>query len=226
MKSRPVNITVVIDSYLQVSERTLDAIMLNYSPLNYNDSIDISHIENDEFEDELDIEDDDEIMLSVRSALSKALGIEEPSEDYPTLVELPRKRYDDEFIERNVKREPAILSSIGKMSMNNDVLRITYSESELTGHSGSRVIYSFDDPNEVAMVRLGGAKTAMAFNGNGERRLCNYGYFLPFEVSVITHKLKNTINFEQGGTLKVLYTLEMRGIPLEKCRLTLTVKPI
>ena len=93
--------------------------------------------------------------------------------------------------------------------------------------AGAETLISFSDPAEVTMVRTGSVNTALCFNQRLERRICWYNdSIFPVDVSIITEKFKNTITAEKGGVLDVVYSVEMKGLPMENSHFILQVKPI
>ena len=76
------------------------------------------------------------------------------------------------------------------------------------------------------MVRTGAAQTTLQFDGGCGRRICSYNSIVPFEISVVTERIKNSVTLEKGGVLDVVYCVEMKGMPLERCHLTVNIKPL
>ena len=119
------------------------------------------------------------------------------------------------------------VSVIGEIEEEGDVINIRYMETEITDMAGATTQVSFSDPGEVTMVRTGSVNTALCFNQRLERRICWYNdSIFPVDVSIITEKFKNTITAEKGGVLDVVYSVEMKGLPMENSHFILQVKPI
>ena len=120
-----------------------------------------------------------------------------------------------------------VVHVLGELEEVNGTVNVSYMESEITDMAGAMTVISFSDPGEVTMVRTGGVNTALCFNKALERRICWYNESLfPVDVSVITERFKNTIDSERGGVLDVVYSVEMKGLPMETSHFTLQVKPL
>lgn len=224
MESRPVNITIITDSYSRVNDRELDSLIVNSSPMELNDTMEL---DNDDVSQESELCTEEDLIEAVQEFLDNALnGADNNSEEYPQLIQPEEAREEDAGWGERDNGGPVKLSTIGKLSVSNGGIRISYNESELTNASGSKTLIYFDDPDEVTMVRSGSTQTNLAFNGKRERRMCNYNAIMPFEIAVITEKFKNTVTYGQGGVIDVSYYVELRGMCLEKCRMKVTVKPI
>ena len=119
------------------------------------------------------------------------------------------------------------VSVIGEIEESDGVVNIRYPETEITNMAGAETLISFSDPDEVTMVRTGSVRTALCFNRALERRVCWYNESVfPVDVSVITERFKNTLNIEKGGILDVIYSVEMKGLPMENSHFTVQVKII
>jgi len=120
-----------------------------------------------------------------------------------------------------------VVSVIGEISEENGETVIRYRESDITHMAGAETRICFSESDEVTMVRTGSVSTALSFNGALERRFCWYNEaFFPVDISVITEQFKNTVTVSRGGTLDVIYCIEMNGIHMETSRLTVQVKPL
>ena len=116
---------------------------------------------------------------------------------------------------------------IGELEEVDGTVNIRYMESEITNMDGAETVVSFSDHDEVSMVRTGSVRTALCFNKALERRVCWYNDSLfPVDVSVITEYFKNTVTFEKGGIIDVVYTVEMKGVPMENSHFSVQVKPL
>ena len=124
-------------------------------------------------------------------------------------------------------RSKTVVSVIGELEEQDGVVNIRYMESELTDMAGVETLISFSDPDEVTMVRTGMVSTALCFNKALERRVCWYNEIMfPIDISVITDRFKNTVSGTRGGVLDVVYSVEMKGLPMETSHLTVQVKPL
>lgn len=137
--------------------------------------------------------------------------------------------FDGGFSDMNGRggRGRTVVHVIGELEEDNGTVNVRYVESEITDMAGAETLISFSDPDEVTMVRTGSVNTALCFNRALERRICWYNETLfPVDVSVITEKFKNTIDGERGGILDVVYSVEMKGLPMETSHFTVQVKPL
>lgn len=161
------------------------------------------------------------IMADSAPAEFDALTAEEFSNEYGYDIMLPE---DASGMKNNGK---TVVSVLGELEEENGTVNIRYMESEITNMMGTETVISFSDPDEVTMVRTGGVSTALCFNRDLQRRICWYNETLfPIDISVITERFKNTIDGEKGGTLDVLYSVEMKGLTMERSHFTLQVKPM
>lgn len=129
--------------------------------------------------------------------------------------------------EMNVSGNGTTVSVIGEIEEKDGNVCVRYPETEITNMAGSETLISFSDPDEVTMVRTGSVRTALCFNRALERRVCWYNDgFFPVDVSVITERFKNTLSIEKGGALDVVYSVEMKGMPMETSHFTVQVKLI
>ena len=104
-------------------------------------------------------------------------------------------------------------------------ISISYKEGEITGMDNSRTAISFQksEPALITMTRDGAVRTALVFE-EGRRHLCVYQTpFMPFEVAVKTKQVQNRI--EENGTLRMQYTVELKGANAEQTDFSLTLLP-
>jgi len=104
-------------------------------------------------------------------------------------------------------------------------ISISYKAGEITGMDNSRTAISFQksEPALITMTRDGAVRTALVFE-EGRRHLCVYQTpFMPFEVAVKTKQVQNRI--EENGTLRMQYTVELKGANAEQTDFSLTLLP-
>ncbi len=104
-------------------------------------------------------------------------------------------------------------------------ISISYREGEITGMKNARTTISFQksDPALVTMTRDGEVRTALCFE-EGHRHLSVYQTpYMPFEVAVKTKRVKNRI--VEDGTLRLDYTVELKGANAEHTDFSLTLLP-
>jgi len=103
------------------------------------------------------------------------------------------------------------LTTAGVFSKEKDgSFRLSYEDSEISGFPGNLNTFCLSPTGMLIFLRRGGAKTCLIFE-NGARQSCDYGIQsgLP-PMTLHTHRLQSNLN-ENGGTLFVDYSLEMRG---------------
>lgn len=100
---------------------------------------------------------------------------------------------------------------------------LSYDESELSGLEGSKTLLVFDEalPDTLTMIRSGAIKVTMVFCP-GLRHVCRYDNpQIPFELTLMTHSLKNTLLSD--GRLEIDYTTELAGVVRARTRLTAVI---
>ena len=102
--------------------------------------------------------------------------------------------------------------------------RISYEDSEVTGLEGCLTTFCLSPAEMLIMLRRGPVKTCMVFEA-GRRHLCDYGSELGFpSVAVHTHTLSHSLS-EQGGKVRVRYSVDAGGALAERNELIITVSP-
>ena len=137
----------------------------------------------------------------------------------PTAEPMPMPEVESEKIEFYTEGE-LTLTRDGKYCL-------SYDESKLTGMEGSvtSVNFQLDDRGLVTLMRNGTFRMVMVFE-NGKRHICTYQTpYMPIELCVVTKKLENSLS-EDGGTLRVEYSIETNGMRCELTKLTLRATPI
>ena len=125
--------------------------------------------------------------------------------------------------------EPQYMELDGVISKENGTVVIILDESYLIGARDSKIVFSFNEsqPNSVMMVKTAIGNGAYVFDENNRRQICSctVGLF-PFEFTVCTDDILNTVTYEKGGTLTVDYTVEINGIPADGSKMVLKVEPV
>lgn len=125
--------------------------------------------------------------------------------------------------------EPQYMELDGVISKENGMVNIIFDDSYLIGMRESKLVFSFSEsqPNSVIMVKTALGNGAYVFDDKQRRQICsfNMGPF-PFEFTVCTEDILNTVTYEKGGTLTVDYTVEINGIPADGSKMSLKVEPI
>lgn len=116
------------------------------------------------------------------------------------------------------------LTSYGLFSKEEDgSFRLSYEDTEITGLEGCLTTFCLSATGMLIMLRRGTVKTCMVFE-EGRRHLCDYGAVggAP-TVFLHTHSLWANLD-ENGGTLQVEYSVELRGTRTERNSLSILVE--
>lgn len=116
--------------------------------------------------------------------------------------------------------------SDARLRLTDDMFSLSYEESELTGMEGSVTSVGFQRADEglVSMMRTGPVRTALTFEEK-KRHFCIYRTpFSSFEVCVYTRRVENALLRE--GRLHLDYLMEIHGAQAERCRMTVTLRPV
>lgn len=127
---------------------------------------------------------------------------------------------DEEDVEEDA---PLEVSMEGKLYVTGGEVRLSYTESEMTGMEGAKTTVYFreNEPNLITMMRSGPVNTALVFEEKS-RHICAYQTpFMPFELCVHTLKVDNRLLSE--GKLYLDYVIEFRGAKAEHNLFELTI---
>lgn len=95
----------------------------------------------------------------------------------------------------------------GKLALEEDALRLSYEESELTGMVGTTTIFQVE-PKRVTLLRVGSVSSEMVFElGKRHTSLYNTPYG-SMEVGINARKLFSSLTME-GGKLEIDYDIEI-----------------
>ena len=95
----------------------------------------------------------------------------------------------------------------GKLVQEEDFLRLSYEESELTGMVGTTTIFQVE-PKRVTLLRVGSVSSEMVFQlGKRHTSLYNTPYG-SMEVGIMARKLSSSLTME-GGKLDIDYDIEI-----------------
>lgn len=147
--------------------------------------------------------------------------------DYVELsAESPIPMVDEEH-EDEVECEKTELFTEGTLEISGDgKCTLSYDESKLTNapFSITSVHFEKDNPNLVTLMRSGDFRLAMVFEPD-TRHICVYETpYMPIEMCIATHSLENTLG-ENGGCLRVRYSIETNGMRCEIARINLVAVP-
>lgn len=117
----------------------------------------------------------------------------------------------------------------GTLSDDGSRIEVSYEESELCGMAGSTTTLLFDKitPGLITMIRTGTYSSSLVFNSASRRQRCMYdtGILPPFELSVLTRRIDNTLTYS-GGALELDYIIEMHGVKTEFNSLLMEVREL
>ena len=120
--------------------------------------------------------------------------------------------------------EKSTVTLQGRYYDNGTRVAISYKESAESGLEGteSELSFSKEDPREITLRRTGAVKSMLSFRA-GERFCGVYQTpIMPFDVCVQTALVEN--NLQGVGTLRLVYTVEIKGAEPERTELLLTLK--
>ena len=118
---------------------------------------------------------------------------------------------------------PLEISMEGKLLVSGGEVRLSYTETEMTGMEGAKTTVHFreNEPGLITMMRSGPVNTALIFEEKS-RHICAYQTpFMPFELCVHTLKVDNRLLSE--GRLYLDYVIEFRGAKAEHNLFELTI---
>lgn len=122
---------------------------------------------------------------------------------------------------------PLEIVTEGYLSKKNGRVELRYAETDQTDLADEITTLSFeqDDPSVLTMERNGICKTSMVFEA-GRRYLCIYDVGgMVMELVVRTYDLDNELD-ENGGRIRLGYTLENGGSTVSCVKMDIKVEPI
>ena len=138
------------------------------------------------------------------------------ADDFNSSIHFDSKMYKQDI--KGSLEHAAMLCHVGILTEEDGRIEFSYEESEITGMEGSTTAISFskDNPSLVSMVREGSVSTALVFE-QGKRHRCAYNTpYMPFEISVHTRRVSNTLL--ENGVLELDYIIEIRGAKAERTK--------
>ena len=103
------------------------------------------------------------------------------------------------------------------MEDNDGNIEIEYDENDSEGANGTviRIIFNRNEPGLVSVVREGEMNTMLSFeSGKRHKSIYNTPY-MPFELSINTIEVKNTVLTD--GRLFLNYLIEIKGLSCDRC---------
>lgn len=107
-------------------------------------------------------------------------------------------------------------------------ITLRYAEADSTDLANELTIISFEDgePGIVTMERNGVCRTVMVFE-EGKRYLSMYTVSgMSMDLTVRTYELENTLTLEDGGNIRLGYTLENGGATVSSVKMLLEIELI
>ncbi len=130
---------------------------------------------------------------------------------------------------KNAKAEPSPVEIMteGYMKLDGERLTVKYFEPAQFDMDKQMTSLSFEPacPDIVTMTRTGLCTTSLVFEA-GKRYICAYSAFgATFELCVNTFSLTNNLTLENGGRIKLSYSVENGGETVSTVRMTVDVTP-
>ena len=112
----------------------------------------------------------------------------------------------------------------GMMYHRNGITMLTYEESETTGFQGSTTTLKIERNGRVTLTRRGSANSHLVLQ-KGVRHVGSYNvYGGSMEIGVYANEVDCSIT-EEGGSLRLVYTLDMNTSMFSKNELSIDVRP-
>ena len=122
-------------------------------------------------------------------------------------------------------KDTVSMSTVGRYWRENDLFFISYDESAATGFEGDVTSLMIEADKKVTMSRQGSSNTQLIIEC-GRRHLSHYNtMFGGFTVGINADKIQNSLG-ENGGELKLCYSLDLNASDLSVNELNITVKEI
>ena len=112
----------------------------------------------------------------------------------------------------------------GMMYHRDGITMLTYEESETTGFQGSTTTLKIERSGRVTLTRKGSANSHLVLQ-KGVRHVGSYNvYGGAMEIGVYANEVDCNIT-EEGGSLRLVYTLDMNTSMFSRNELTIDVRP-
>ena len=121
------------------------------------------------------------------------------------------------------ERDRSELLTVGTMTVRPRGVQLFYRESAATGMEGTDTTLTLQ-PEKVTLSRTG-THAGMLVLEHRRRHLCSYGTpYGDLMLGVFTEKMEQEMT-ENGGSVRVAYTLDVGGSMLSRQELSVTVRP-
>ena len=112
----------------------------------------------------------------------------------------------------------------GMMYHRDGITLLTYEESETTGFQGSTTTLRIDRDGRITLIRKGSANSHLVLQ-KGVRHVGSYNiYGNAMEIGVYANEVDCDLT-EEGGTLRLVYTLDMNTSMFSRNELSIDVRP-
>lgn len=123
----------------------------------------------------------------------------------------------------NGQKDRSELLTDGMMTVTPDGVRLSYRESAATGMEGTDTTLTVQ-PEKVTLSRTG-THAGLLVLEHKRRHLCSYGTpYGDLMLGVFTEKMEQEMT-ENGGSVRLAYTLDVGGSMLSRQELSVTVRP-
>lgn len=184
----------------------------------------------DDYDDGEDGDDYEESGMNLTSIIPDMNEEEPESEELRELLQrmdeyiagLPDEEEEDE------DDDTFVLKTLGTMrrkkdSLGREVIEIEYAEDESMDGTNTTLVYS-PAQNDLISIHHGGSVMSCLVCERGVRHISTYVTpIMPFEIAVYTGHCDIDLTFEHGGFIELDYLIEMRGMDMQRTKMTVDV---
>lgn len=155
-----------------------------------------------------------DFRLTVRSA-SVALSDFDEEEGAPSIPVMAQRR------ERpSVKKEQIESRVLASVTRNGDRLILSYEDAIDNDEPPVPTVISFElsDPGLITLERKGFLRSVMTFEEGKRHRAMYRTPFAAFDMTVFSRTVENALT-EEGGTLRLVYCVEFKGVAEQRVEL-------
>ena len=128
------------------------------------------------------------------------------------------------LIESSGESENIELSTRGKLLAKENAIFISYKETEQSGYDGCTVLIKAEGESQVTISRSGDANSHLLCQ-KGKRNLCSYSTpHGALTLGVTCSNIKNGLNENGVGELRLSYELDVNGGLIGKNRLSIKIR--
>ena len=128
------------------------------------------------------------------------------------------------LIESSGESENIELSTRGKLLAKENAIFISYKETEQSGYDGCTVLIKAEGEEQVTISRSGDANSHLICQ-KGKRNLCSYRTpHGALTLGVTCSNIKNSLNENGVGELKLSYELDVNGGLIGKNKLSIKIR--